>query len=143
MDWRVCQVGRVAQLPKPTTPLPRAKPVPQPRQPTKWEAFAQRKGIVKRKRGREVFDEEAGEYRRRHGYKRAGDESEVPIIEASASDAVRRPSPSRAPACWPTAPVLHYEISGCCSCFWLSASSAVTCPWPLATRPYSCSSISS
>lgn len=37
----------------------------------------------------QVFDEEAGEYRRRHGYKRAGDEAEVPIIEASASDAVR------------------------------------------------------
>ena len=83
------QVGRVAHLPTPTTPLPRAKPVPKPRAPTKWEAFAQRKGIVKRKRSREVFDEEAGEHRRRFGYKRAGDESEVPIIEASAADAVR------------------------------------------------------
>jgi regulator of ribosome biosynthesis len=82
-------VGRIAHLPKPTTPLPRAKPLPAPREPTKWEAFAQRKGIVKRKRGREVFDEEAGEYRRRHGYKRAGDEADVPIIEASTSDAVR------------------------------------------------------
>ena len=99
VDWVVCQVGRIAQLPKPTTPLPRAKPVPQPRQPTKWEAFAQRKGIVKRKRGREVFDEDAGEYRRRHGYKRAGDESEVPIIEASASDAVSQLTPIVAPTC--------------------------------------------
>ena len=48
--------------------------------------FAQRKGITKRKRGKEVWDEEAGDYKRRFGYKRAGDESEMPIIEAAASD---------------------------------------------------------
>lgn len=47
-------MGRIAQLPPPSTPLPRAKPLPKPREPTKWEAFAQRKGIVKRKRGKEV-----------------------------------------------------------------------------------------
>ncbi|CAL8467031.1 g6567 [Coccomyxa elongata] len=80
--------GRIAHLPAPTTPLPRAKPLPQPRAPTKWEAFAQRKGIVKKKRSKEVWDEDTGEYRRRFGYKRAGDESEVRIIEASADDKV-------------------------------------------------------
>ena len=64
--------------------------------------FAQRKGITKRKRGKEVWDEEAGDYKRRFGYKRAGDESEMPIIEAAASDqastivsytALQRPKP--------------------------------------------------
>ncbi|CAK0734961.1 hypothetical protein CVIRNUC_000508 [Coccomyxa viridis] len=80
--------GRIAQLPEPTTQLPRAKPLPKPREPTKWEVFAQRKGITKRKRGKEVWDEEAGDYKRRFGYKRAGDESELPIIEAAASDQV-------------------------------------------------------
>ncbi len=79
----------MAHLPEPTTALPRAKPLPKPRAPTKWEQFAQRKGIVKKKRSKELWDEEAGEYRRRFGYKRAGDESEVPIIEATADDKVR------------------------------------------------------
>ena len=40
-------VGRIASLPPPTTVLPREKPVPKPRPPTKWEVFAQKKGIVK------------------------------------------------------------------------------------------------
>lgn len=78
----------MAELPEPTTQLPRAKPLPKPRAPTKWEVFAQRKGITKHKRSKDVWDEEAGEYKRRFGYKRAGDESEVPIIEASAGDQV-------------------------------------------------------
>lgn len=81
----------MAELPEPKTQLPRAKPLPKPRDPTKWEAFAQRKGIVKHKRSKEVWDEEAGEYKRRFGYQRAGDESEVPIIEAAAGDQARPP----------------------------------------------------
>ena len=48
-------VGRLAALPAPTTALPRAKPLPAPKQPTKWEAFAKTKGIVNRKRSRMVF----------------------------------------------------------------------------------------
>ncbi len=84
----------MADLPDPITALPRAKPLPKPREPTKWELFAQRKGITKRKRSKEVWDEEAGEYKRRFGYKRAGDESEVPIIEAHAIDQARRSIPN-------------------------------------------------
>ena len=34
-------VGRIAHLPAPTTVLPREKPIPKPRPPTKWEVFAQ------------------------------------------------------------------------------------------------------
>lgn len=34
-------VGRVASLPAPTTVLPREKPIPKPKPPTKWEIFAQ------------------------------------------------------------------------------------------------------
>ncbi len=48
----------------------------------------QEKGIRKRKRSVLVYDEEAGEWRRRHGYKRANDEADVPVIEAKASDMV-------------------------------------------------------
>ncbi|KAI8467061.1 MAG: ribosome biogenesis regulatory protein-domain-containing protein [Monoraphidium minutum] len=78
--------GRLARLPPPSTPLPREKPVPKGRALTKWQAFAQKKGIVKRKRSKLAFDEDAGEWRRRHGYKRLNDEAEVPIIEARPGD---------------------------------------------------------
>lgn len=75
-------VGRIAKLPAPTTVLPREKPVPKPKPPTKWELFAQRKGIVKRKRSALEFDENSQEWKRRYGYKKANDEAAVPIIEA-------------------------------------------------------------
>lgn len=37
------------------------------------------------------YDEASGEWKRRYGYKRANDESDVPVIEAKAGDQVRRP----------------------------------------------------
>ena len=79
-------VGRLAELPTPTTLLPREKPVPKPRPPTKWEIFAQKKGITKRKRSKLEFDEGEGEWRRRYGYKKANDDEAVPIIEAGANE---------------------------------------------------------
>ncbi|KAL3139884.1 hypothetical protein ABBQ38_004178 [Trebouxia sp. C0009 RCD-2024] len=78
-------VGRVAQLPPPTTALPRAKPVPKPREPTKWEKFAQQKGITKHKRSREVWDEDTKELKRRHGFNSIKDDQPA-ILEAKASD---------------------------------------------------------
>lgn len=81
-------VGRVAQLPPPTTALPRSKALPKPREPTKWEKFAAQKGInQKRKRSREVFDEDTKEYKRRHGYGSVKDDAPA-VIEARASDKV-------------------------------------------------------
>ncbi len=74
--------GRIAELPPPTTALPREKPLPKPRPPTKWEIFAQRKGIQKRKRSNLEFDETSQEWRRRHGYKRVDDLSDIPIMDA-------------------------------------------------------------
>jgi regulator of ribosome biosynthesis len=76
------QGGRVAQLPKPTSVLPREKPVPKPKPLTKWQKFAQKKGIVKHKRSKLVYDEDAGEWRRRHGYKKAGDINDIQVVEA-------------------------------------------------------------
>ncbi len=78
----------MAQLPEPSTWLPREKPLPKPKALTKWQKYAQEKGIRKRKRSALAFDEEAGEWRRRHGYKRANNDNEVPIIEATADDKV-------------------------------------------------------
>ena len=39
------KIGRLVKLPSPLMHLPREKPVPKPRPPTKWEIFAQRKGL--------------------------------------------------------------------------------------------------
>ena len=69
----------MANLPKPTTVLPREKPIPKPKPLTKWQKFAQKKGIVKKKRSKLVYDEDADEWRRRHGYKKAGDPNDVQV----------------------------------------------------------------
>ena len=59
--------GPLAQLPPPTTPLPRAKPLPKPKLPTKWERFAAAKGIQHKKRDRKVWDEERQQWTNRWG----------------------------------------------------------------------------
>lgn len=63
------------------TPLPRWKPLPKPKAPTKWESFAKKKGIGKfggnlkggaqleERRKNMVFDEEKGEWVKKWGYK--------------------------------------------------------------------------
>lgn len=58
----------------------------------------QEKGIVKRKRSKLVWDEDAQEWRRRHGYKRANDEADIPVIEARDTDMVRAAARARLPA---------------------------------------------
>ena len=59
--------GPLAQLPPPTYQLPRAKPLPKPKPPTKWEAFAKAKGIQKKVREKKVWDEEKQEWVNRWG----------------------------------------------------------------------------
>uniref|UniRef100_A0A8C8JKN9 Ribosome biogenesis regulatory protein n=1 Tax=Oncorhynchus tshawytscha TaxID=74940 RepID=A0A8C8JKN9_ONCTS len=49
----------VVKLPEPTTALPREKPPPKPRPPTKWEEFAKLKGIQKKKKTNLVWDDVA------------------------------------------------------------------------------------
>ena len=57
-------------LPAPTTPLPREKPIPEEKAPTKWELFAKKKGITQKKRdGKLVYDEASGEWVPKWGYK--------------------------------------------------------------------------
>ena len=80
--------GRLARLPPPATPLPREKPLPKAKPMTKWQQFAQKKGIVKRKRSKLAWDDDANEWKRRHGYKKANDDAAVPIIEAKPGDEV-------------------------------------------------------
>lgn len=57
-------------LPAPSTPLPREKPIPSDKEPTKWERFAAKKGISPKKRdGKLVYDEEKGDWVPKYGYK--------------------------------------------------------------------------
>ncbi|KAL1591458.1 Rhodanese-related sulfurtransferase [Paraconiothyrium brasiliense] len=58
-------------LPPSTTPLPREKPIPAEKPPTKWELFAKKKGITKNKNDKTklVYDEASGEWVPRWGYK--------------------------------------------------------------------------
>ncbi|GAW01079.1 RRS1-domain-containing protein [Lentinula edodes] len=62
--------GPLAQLPAPTTQLPRTKPLPKIKPLTKWEQFAKAKGIQgksKEKREKKVWDEERQEWINRWG----------------------------------------------------------------------------
>lgn len=79
--------GRYVQLPAGATPFPRTKPLPPQEKPlTKWEKFAKEKGIKKRKRSKMVFDEQTDEWKRRHGYDRAGDANKVIIMDGKWSE---------------------------------------------------------
>ncbi|KAJ1340666.1 hypothetical protein BSLG_004760 [Batrachochytrium salamandrivorans] len=61
--------GYFAVLPKQTSKLPRAKPIPKQEGKTRWEKFAAAKGIQKKKKGRMEYDEATQTYNPRYGYK--------------------------------------------------------------------------
>ncbi|OAL06769.1 RRS1-domain-containing protein [Phaeosphaeriaceae sp. SRC1lsM3a] len=64
-------------LPAPSTPLPREKPIPAAKEPTKWERFAAKKGIKDKKRdGKLVYDDASGEWVPKWGYKGKNKEAE-------------------------------------------------------------------
>ncbi|KAJ5127323.1 hypothetical protein N7448_008102 [Penicillium atrosanguineum] len=75
------QNGVLLSLPAPNTDLPRFKPLPTPKPPTKWELFARKKGIGKfstkpgatladkERRKKLVYDEASGEWVPKWGYK--------------------------------------------------------------------------
>lgn len=79
--------GPLAQLPPPTTALPRAKPLPKPKAPTKWERFAASKGIQKKRRERKVWDEEKQEWVDRWGRDGKNKDKEVQWIHEVKADA--------------------------------------------------------
>ena len=77
----------MASLPKATLILPREKPVPEPKPQTRWEKFAEQKGIENKKRGRMVWNDETQQWAPRYGYKRANDDgADWPIMEVKAGD---------------------------------------------------------
>ncbi len=68
--------GPLAQLPPPTTQLPRAKPLPKPKPPTKWERFAQAKGIQHKRKDKKIWDEEKQDWVDSWGWKGANKKEE-------------------------------------------------------------------
>ncbi|KAK4205217.1 regulator of ribosome biosynthesis [Triangularia verruculosa] len=77
--------GVLLSLPSSVTPLPREKPVPQPKPETKWSAFAKRRGIkpkTREQRRNMQLNPETGEHERKWGYKGANKAGQdEPIIE--------------------------------------------------------------
>jgi regulator of ribosome biosynthesis len=71
----------IAKLPKPTTIIPREKPLPQKKPPTKWEQYAKLKGIQKHKKGRKVWDEVAKDWKPVWGMNKAKDNTKDWLIE--------------------------------------------------------------
>ncbi|KAH3766860.1 ribosome biogenesis regulatory protein [Pelomyxa schiedti] len=55
--------GVVVKLPKPTTVLPREKPEPLAKIPTRWELFARKKGIQQKKKAGRVWNPETHSWR--------------------------------------------------------------------------------
>lgn len=76
----------VAKLPAPETLLPREKPVPKQKPPTKWEQYAKMKGITKTKKSKMVFDEASGEWKPRWGYKRKNDSTKQWLVEIKSNE---------------------------------------------------------
>jgi len=61
--------GYLAELPDPTTLIPREKPFPKVKSDTKWEKFRKEKGIQKKKRDTKIWDAETQTWKFRHGFK--------------------------------------------------------------------------
>ena len=57
----------IRDLPETKIQLPRALPIPKPKPLSKWQEFAKKKGIQKRKKGALTFDEDRSEWSARHG----------------------------------------------------------------------------
>lgn len=76
---------KVLKLPEATTILPRGKPVPEPKQPTKWERFARDKGIKSKSnktREKKVWDDTTQKWLPRYGYNKVrNDEQKDWLIE--------------------------------------------------------------
>ncbi|KAJ3138152.1 protein transport protein S31 [Physocladia obscura] len=86
----------LAQLPVPTTRLPRALPAPSVNaSSTRWEQFAKLKGITKKKKTRREFDETTGRLKVRYGFDERADRSVVPsdwLVEVKNTSAAAQTS---------------------------------------------------
>ncbi|VUZ49166.1 unnamed protein product [Hymenolepis diminuta] len=72
---------QVSCLPDPTFRLPREKPAPRKREMSRWERFAQMKGIRKQKRSKKVWDDETQSWRPRWGKDRIDSVKDKWVLE--------------------------------------------------------------
>ncbi|KIW26392.1 uncharacterized protein PV07_09491 [Cladophialophora immunda] len=94
--------GLIMTLPTPQQYLPRWKPLPKPKAPTKWELFARKKGIGKyggnlkggaaqeERRKNLVYDEESGEWVKKWGYQGRNKKAESEWLVELDDEAVRK-----------------------------------------------------
>lgn len=78
-DTEVIEGEKVLKLPDPTIIMPRAKRVPVPKPPTRWEKFAKEKGIKSKsdkKREKLVYDDTTRKWVPRYGYNKVKNEEE-------------------------------------------------------------------
>lgn len=78
--------GLCVELPKPRIYLPREHPIRKEPELTKWEKFRRERGIKKRKRSKQDFDEDTRTWKRRYGKDKANDIMNVPVIEFKEGD---------------------------------------------------------
>jgi regulator of ribosome biosynthesis len=87
--------GPLAQLPPPSTQLPRAKPLPKPKPPTKWERFARAKGISSQRRDKKVWDDERQTWVQRWGWKGKNKDEETQWLHEVPANADADYDPSK------------------------------------------------
>lgn len=84
-DTEIVEGEKVLKMPEPTNVLPRAKPIPKPKEPTKWERFARAKGIKSKSsktRENKVWDDTTRKWVPRFGYNKVkNDEQKDWLIE--------------------------------------------------------------
>ncbi|GIX63120.1 ribosome biogenesis regulatory protein [Babesia caballi] len=81
--------GVFASLPKEDAiTMPRMYPLPKPKPKTRWQLFAEARGIKKHKRSRKVFDKATNDWVPRWGYKsiKKGLAHKPPIVEVKDAD---------------------------------------------------------
>ncbi|KAF9534140.1 ribosome biogenesis regulatory protein-domain-containing protein [Crepidotus variabilis] len=91
--------GPLAILPPRIYQLPRAKPLPKPKPPTKWERFASAKGIQKKgseKRDKKVWDEEKQDWVSRWGWGGKNREKEIQWLHVVPANADAEFDPRKA-----------------------------------------------
>ncbi|GIQ81375.1 ribosomal biogenesis regulatory protein [Kipferlia bialata] len=93
-------IGVTVRIPV-SNALPREKPVPRAKPKSRWEEFAQEKGIQRdRKRERQVYDEKSGEWKERWGKNRRTDNTQefdpVIVAKAGVNDFEGAPDPFQA-----------------------------------------------
>lgn len=80
--------GLFIETPKPENLLPREKPVPKPKEPSKWELLAKRKGIKSKDKDKLVYSEQHDEFRTRYGYKSKNEVPEDWVIEQKQNEEI-------------------------------------------------------